>query len=109
MKIYKTVQDYLRQKTVHTKPTQKPVEIAIAQEKKVGDVEMVDVDFPELPKIRRTKIEKFIDIFSGSIEELKNIFVTYNTDLVIYYKDLRRQINQTAFAHFKKQNLRLFS
>ena len=33
---------------------------------------MVDVEFPDLPKIRCTKIDKSIDEFEGATEELTN-------------------------------------
>ena len=47
----------------------------------------------EFPKVRRFILEKFIDEFDGIDKDVKALFVNYDTNVPIDFKNLEREIN----------------
>ena len=63
----------------------------------------------EFLKIRRSKLDKFMDVFEGTDKDLKALFVNYDTNVSIDFKNLEREIIQNAGRNFRKNEVKLFS
>ena len=57
------------------------------------DTEMEEAGFP---RIRRTKVGKFVDEFDETNKELNALFVNYDTTVPIAFQNLKREINKNA-------------
>ena len=63
---------------------------------------MEDVDFP---RVRRFNLDKFLDQFDGTDRDLRALFVNYDTNVRIDFKNLKRETNQNAGRNFKQKEL----
>ena len=50
---------------------------------------MLDFESEEQLKLQRTKIEKFSVEFESSVEKMKNLFFTFDTDMTIDYREFQ--------------------
>ena len=62
----------------------------------------------EFPKIRGFKLDKFLDQFDGTDRDIKTLFVNYDTNIPIGFRNLEREINQNVGKFFKQQEVKLF-
>ena len=56
----------------------------------------------EFPRIRKTKVDKFMDEFDETHRELRTQFVNYDTTIAIDYKNLKQEINQNDRSNQKQ-------
>ena len=59
----------------------------------------------EFPRVGRFTLDKFLDQFDETDSDLRVLFVNYDTNVPLDFKNLEREINQNAGRNFKQKEV----